>query len=347
VAVVVDAWSVVARRTAVEAKLPDGYAGWFKIVPNRSACADRDLCRAAFMAGEDASAFVLKLASLGLEVERDGVYRDVAIVGKGAPWEHACPWIHVGRYGGVDAAWLDGGDPEPLVVPISWGPHGAMNLSDEEVAKRLEFVRREGGIEVWIDTKTGEEMYRGRTTPSGDLDPEVEQRFQAAVESIKPLLSWDGRPKRLGWFERRRLAKGIRELEALASGDRWRVWWFLGMARRAASDPNGAFGAFERAYETNPAHADVSREFGGQCLALGRGEQAVVVSERNCTVHPRDAGLRSNLALACVIAGDMTRAKVEVSRALELDPEDKVTRALAKMIDDVIAGKRARMTKYP
>jgi Flp pilus assembly protein TadD len=123
--------------------------------------------------------------------------------------------------------------------------------------------------------------------------------------------------------------------------------WFLGMARRAASDAKGAFTAFERAYAANPAHPDVCREFGGQCLALGLGDQAVVVCERTCRLHPKDAGLRANLALACMVADDMPRAKVEVTRALEMDPTDKVSLTLAAMIDSVIAGKQPRMTKYP
>jgi tetratricopeptide (TPR) repeat protein len=242
---------------------------------------------------------------------------------------------------------MDGTDPDPLVVPVGWQPSSIINLSAEEVAKRLKFVRRDGDVEVYVDTETGQEMYRGRTRPPDKLDPELEQRFKAVVESIKPLLSVDGRPRKLGWFERRRLAAGIRELEALASGDRWRVWWFLGVARRAAQNPTGAFEALERAYTANPAHGDVSREFGAQCLALGRGDLAVMVSERNCSLHPKDAGLRANLALSLMIAGDMERAKAEAARALEMDPADKISRALASMIDDVIAGKRPRMTKYP
>jgi hypothetical protein len=347
VAIVLDGWGVVARRTAVESKLPGGLAGWFEVAPNRQACADRDLCFVGFMVREDASAFVLKLDSMGLQGERDGTYRDVALVGKDGPWEHGGRWLSVGRYAGVNAVWMDGTDPDPLVVPVNWRPNSIINLSDEEAAKRLKFVRREGDVEEWVDTKTGEKMYRGRTGPSHDMEPEIEQRFQAIAEVIKPLLTFDAPPRQLGWFERRRLGKGIRDLEEIASGDRWRVWWYLGMARRAAGDNEGAFQAFERAYTANPAHADVSREFGGQCLALGRGEQAVTVSERNCTLHPKDAGLRSNLALACVVAGDMARAKAEIARALDMDPSDKITRALAKMIEDVIAGKRPRLTKYP
>jgi hypothetical protein len=347
VAVVLEGWGVVARRDAVEAKLPEGFAGWFNVAPTRMACADQHLCLVAFMVQRDAAAFVLKLESMGLQGERDGEYREVALVGVDGPWEHACTWLHVGRYAGVGAVWADGADPDPLVVPLVWRPNSIINLSAEEAARRLKFLRRDGGVEVFVDTETGEEVFRGRTSPPDQLEPEIEERFRAAIAIVDPLLTFDGHPRKLGFFERRRLKKGIRELEALASGERWRVWWFLGMARRAASDPTGAFEAFERAYAVNPAEEIVSREFGGQCLALGRGDQAVAACEQNCSLHPKDAGLRANLALACVVAGDMTRAKAEVTRALEMDPDDKVTRVLAGMIDDVIAGKRPRMTRYP
>lgn len=346
-AVVLDGWAVVARRTAVEAHVPGGLAGWFEVAPNRMACADPHLCVVAFMAHDDASAFIVKLEAMGLPSEREGAYRDVALVRVDGPWEHACRWLQIGRHAGVNAVWLDGADRDPLVVPVMWRPNSIVNLSNEEAAKRLKFLRRQGNVEVYLDTETGQEMFRGRTSPPEQLDPDAEQRLQAIADTIKPLLTFNGIPRKLGWFERRRLAKGIRELEALASGERWRAWWFLGMARRAASDPTGAFDAFERAYAANPASSEVSREFGGQCLALGRGAQAVAICERTCTLHPRDAGLRANLALACMIANDMARAKAEVARALAMDPEDRITRVLATMIDEVIAGTRTRPTKYP
>src|SRR5688572_25936551 len=104
-AVVLEGWRVVARGSVVEAKLPGGRAGWFEIVPNRTACADRDLCSVAFMVQEDAQTFLLKLDAMGIEGERGGVYRDIALVGKDGPWRHACPWLNVGRYAGVNAVW--------------------------------------------------------------------------------------------------------------------------------------------------------------------------------------------------------------------------------------------------
>ena len=62
-----------------------------------------------------------------------------------------------------------------------------------------------------------------------------------------------------------------------------------------------------------------------------------MICERTCTLHPRDPGLRANLALACMITNDMARAKAEVAHALAMDPEDRFTRMLATMIDDADA----------
>jgi len=346
VAVVLEGCVVVARRAAVEATLPGGLARWYEVAPNRVACADHALCAVGFMVQSDAAAFLLRLEELGVAAERDGAYRDAALVNADGPWQHACEWLRVGRYAGVDAVWMVGHDPEPLVVPLVWRPNRLLSVS-AEAARRFTFLRVDGSVEVFLDTETGDEVYRARTTPADVLEPEIERRFKAVIERIQPLLTFTGIPKRLGVLERRRLAKAIAELEAMASDTRGRIWWFLGMARRSASDPAGAFEAFERAYRLHPENEAFSRELAAQCLALGRGRQAVVVCERTCTLFPRDAGLRANLAMACLVADDLPRAKAEVQRALEMAPADRITRALATLIDDVIAGTRPRPTKYP
>ena len=59
-------------------------------------------------------------------------------------------------------------------------------------------------------------------------------------------------------------------------------------------------------------------------------------------LRPNDAGLRSNLALVYLFTGDVTHALTEVRAALASEPKDKITAGLARMIEDVSAGRRKR-----
>lgn len=351
-AVVIDAWAVVARRSAVDEKLPGGAAAWCEATPNRVACVDRGLCCAGFMHEADALEFAAALERHGLRAQEGGQFCDVAIAHARGRMRHACNWLDVGTYGGVTAAWLRGSDPEPLVVPLHWRGESRpiFHMTEEEAARRLKFVRVDGNIEVYMDVETGREVYRGRTKPAAPPDAAAEARFEKAAEMVRPFLSSTGIPPELGFFDRRRLRKGIRALEAEAEHDNdgsWRVWWFLGMARRSNRDPEGAYEAFKRAYDVNPTIDAVGREYAGQCMALGKGKEAVAVSLRNCELHPDEAALRSNLALAHLIAGDVERARNDVRRAQALEPDDEITQALARVIEDVRAGKRERPTRFP
>ena len=349
-AVLVQGCDVVARRSAVDSKLEGGVASWFRRAPNSTACADPKLCRVGFMNERDAITFARDLEAAGLEGEKGGAYQDLVVLTPSGPWRHDCNWIEVGQYAGVTAAWLKATDPEPMVVPSCYRPTKPfVHLSEEEVAERLEFLRREGDVLVYLDKETGAEVYSSSHTQDPGLPDDVEERFQKVLGTIESLLTYNGIPKRLGWLRRRRLSKGIAELESMtaASGPTWRVWWFLGMARRSASDPEGAYDAFREAYRENPEHVGVVREYCGQCIALGLGKEAVALGRRSCALDPTDAGLRANLALALVVSGDMQGASDECAQARAADPDDPVTRGLEAMINDVVAGRRERPTRYP
>ncbi|KIG17128.1 hypothetical protein DB30_03725 [Enhygromyxa salina] len=334
----------------VEAKLEDGVRTWFQVAPNAVACVDRNLCCVGFMHSDDAAAFVRDLEGRGLEGERGGSYQDVAIMGPEGPWRHACSWLEQGRYSGAQAIWLRGSDPEPLVVPMNYRPNGTiLNMSAEQARDRLEFLRTEGDVDVFWDKQLQRELFRGRTTRKPPATAEHEQRFRATASAMRELLSFDVHPKPLSWLQRRRLRKGLATLEELAQicDEPWRVWFHVGLARRSLPDAEGAYAAFRAAYHDNPDHVDVAREYAGQCLTLGRGSEAVKLNRRNCELHPEDAGIRSNLALALVIAGDMEAAKAEVTRARNMEPDDEVTAGLERMIDQILAGALPRPQRYP
>jgi tetratricopeptide (TPR) repeat protein len=118
--------------------------------------------------------------------------------------------------------------------------------------------------------------------------------------------------------------------------------WFLGKVELRLGDREAALAAFRRAHAIQPDQPDGCRELCHAYLELDRAVDALPIARRALDLRPADAGLRSNVALVLLLAGDVEQARQEVSAALAADPEDQVTRGLARMIEDVVAGRRAR-----
>lgn len=76
------------------------------------------------------------------------------------------------------------------------------------------------------------------------------------------------------------------------------------------------------------------------CLELGEGAEAVRGARHACELRPGEAGLRSNLALAQLIAGKVDDAVKTVEAAIQAAPGDKITRALEARIAAVRDGRR-------
>jgi len=153
-----------------------------------------------------------------------------------------------------------------------------------------------------------------------------------------------GKPVDLEDIERgRRLLTRALDL----SPDNWSAYWFLGMAARVAGYKDQAYEAFCRAWAINPGHVDVGRELVLQCCINGRGAEAVQVSARVLALKPEDGGLLSNHALALLLAGEVGRARFFAAKALVAAPENRGAQGVSQVIEDVIAGKLARPTKWP
>ncbi len=335
-AVVVEAFDVVARIDVV----PGGEANFRGAVPNRTFCSDGRLLRASFMTESDRSRFV---ASLGVSTTSG-----VALLEPGMADEASPHWVVVGSYAGVQAAWLRGEDPEPLVVPLSW-TSSELEFRDNGAREQLEYLGREGGVDVYVDKRTGQRSYTGRTGPA--LDEAQTARFATLREEASELVGpfADGQPRDLGFFQKRRLKSGIRKLcEALTIlPDDWSTHWTLGMSWRALREHDQALEHFRRAYAQNAFHPDVGREYAGQCMIAGRGPEAVDVSRAIHARFPDDAGLESNLGLALLIAGQLDEAERVAASAHRRDPEDRITEALLGFIRKVRAGSAERPTRMP
>lgn len=305
--------------------------------PNRTFCTDGRLARLAFMTEADRRHF---LATAGLapatfaRADRHGPAVDA-------------DWVEVGRYAGVMAAWRRGDPREPIVVPVAWTSEELEFGTSADVAAHLERLGVDGDVEVYLDRRTGKKVYVGRTQPG--LSPDEQARLEVLLREGSDLVGPFLTRRDLGYFERRRVKKGIAKLTAVLAAvpDAWNACWMLGMSYRGLGDHTRALELLRRAYVIDSHQIDVGREYAGQCFFAGAAEEGVRVSRELHARFPADVGLHSNLALALLIGGDLAEAAAVAAAALAREPADAITRALVDFIADVRAGRRPRPTRMP
>jgi tetratricopeptide (TPR) repeat protein len=333
VAVVLSAYDLLVRADAIGSDT----SAFAASVPNRTFCTDGRLARVSFMTEADRNHF-LSIARLTLGSFARADKRQESV---------DADWIEVGRHAGVVAAWLRGAPRDPLVVPVSWTPTEFEFGTWEDMKEHLEFLGVEGNVDVYLDKRTGKKLYTGRTRPS--LPPQELARLEALRREggglVQPFLL----RKDLGFFEKRRLKKGMALLEQVLAAipDQWSACWLLGMSHRALAENDRALDHFRRAYTLNPEHPDVGREYAGQCFYVGAAEEGVRISREIHVRFPNDVGLQSNLALALLIGGDLAEAQAVAEAAHMRDRADPITMHLLNLIREVRAGRKPRPTRMP
>jgi tetratricopeptide (TPR) repeat protein len=167
--------------------------------------------------------------------------------------------------------------------------------------------------------------------------------FSRASELAGKLILVHGRaPSPLSKIERENLLEASRLLEEAGARNptAFANWWMLGKVRQRLGEHRAALEALRRSLECDPNQIDGCREYVAVCLDLGEGAEAVRVARRACELRPGDAGLKSNLAVAQLIAGQIDDAVKTVQAAVQADPADKITRALEARIAAVRDGRR-------
>lgn len=166
--------------------------------------------------------------------------------------------------------------------------------------------------------------------------------FQRAAELTRGLLLVAGAPMRpLDASSRARLEEARPLLRAaLAREVSFPTAWVLGKVEQRMGNRAEAVAAFREAHAKEPDQPDGCRELVHALLEEGRAADAVPVARHSVAVSPSDPGLRSNLALVLLLAGDLASARVEIEAAEKMDPADEITRALAGRIAEIASGRR-------
>lgn len=183
-AVLVEAISVIVRRDAIAARFSGGWRQFLATVPNSTLCFDEDLARVGFMSPPDVEAFVRRLEKGGLTFLIDGQAVDITVVDQMRGPTMPAEWLEFARLslGGTEnkvaACWhykgprIAAGIHMPakgmtLATPDGWTYNESLSanskfVENDEMEKKLKFLRHENGTDVYLDRSTGKEVYIGR-----------------------------------------------------------------------------------------------------------------------------------------------------------------------------------------
>jgi hypothetical protein len=170
-AILIEATCVVVRADAIIGRYPGGWVAFRDSAPNRTLVCDNEIASVGFMASQDVDNFIRHLQSGGLRFLEGGQTQDMAIVDQWQGVTTPCDWLEFGHMGGegtrVSACRLTGSREERLFTPDGWVYEGSASqtlrfLSTEEVAKSMDYVERQGNLDVYRDRATGKLLYVGR-----------------------------------------------------------------------------------------------------------------------------------------------------------------------------------------
>lgn len=350
--VLVEAISVIIRRDSLDRQFNGGWDGFVGTVPNQTFCFDDHLARVGFMNPSDVEAFIAMLESQGLEFRNDaGEAIDLVVVDQLRGSTLAAPWLGFAKLeiegGGVSACWLQGEVDSGLAVPIGWKLDGSISaktlfVSAEDTEDRITFLRRDGDIDVYLDLRTGKEVFAGRPMVEGGGSASVFTQFEklfhatlqieAEIEPLKALGDTRGLAPLIERLENDLLFKA----ESLANGqgkDMAASHFVVGLILRVLSRQDQAEPHFRKANDLHPGVINTLREL-VRCLGeQDKPQEALHFARETVEHYPDDSGAWGNLAMCRIQCGDRDEAWEAIRQALILDPTDPINRTIRDNFD--------------
>ena len=366
-AVLIEAVCAVARRDSIESRIAGGWTAFSAAVPGGAFCYDNELASVGFMAVADAERFLAHVQSLGLRVDTSEGEVDACLVeqlGRGGLPAH---WLRTTRMslpeigGEVTVAFLEGTSERRVVMPGGWKFEGSASQTPFEFvradASHLKFMRSQGSVDVYWDETQGREVYVGRPYGSRPQDgPELSEgqrnehnrlwqatRVIADKHKIYALMP----PFKAGFLVARDMRKGIVLLDEVLKLNPVNApaLWMQGKFYQLLGDFKSSLDRLSKAHLIAPSNTAHSREAGISATEAGKLDVAVFYAQEALKATPGDAGLRTNLAIAHLFAGNMAAAQREINDARSAEPEDPVTRSVWVLGREVAAGRMRRPTR--
>jgi len=341
-AVLLEALSVIVKKSAIAARYRGGWEAFVRDVPNPTLCADDDLARVVFMAPQDVATFVSRLENRGLVFRHNHEVEDLTVVDQRDGPTVPTQWLEFGDFktteGTVKACWVAGEKDSRLAVPANWDFAGRSQFIPRNcLDDRVKFLRHEGAVDVCLDLRSGKEICLERLVADGGSEASAMNRLRAIagealeleaqldplaaltdVNAIAPIF------KRLG----QQLSP---EILGIRDGDRNSLalmHFVIGILYRIIREPKHAEAALRRANEVQPGVVPTLREL-VRCIGeQNRPQEALVFAREAVRIDPLDAASWSNLAMCHLQCRNREEAQLALREALRLDPQDPINRCI-------------------
>jgi hypothetical protein len=337
-AVLVEGFSVVVRREAIERKFPGGMEAYVRQRLNDTYCADDRLCRVSFTVGADARAYVRQLVAAGIEGPAEGPSPDFAVVNPVSGHLVPCDWLELevrwhsadGETHGVTVAKLPGDHVTGFAVPGDWRP-GQMTkgISATELAANYEAVKidhLEGGgiVETYRHRETGDLIFMGRPDVA-----RVQQRLNELLDDYGQIERM--RPAQLKTAAAAFL-KRVTQLVEDTGSEEPAPLQLQGMAARLLGRWEIAEQAFRKVTTLRPTLVSAWHDLTWALASLGRLEEAETTARHALHMSPDDPASLGNLASALRERGKLDEALTTIERALQVAPGNKINETILDQI---------------
>jgi hypothetical protein len=160
----VEAFCVVVRKSALEAYYPRGVDGFLihssiRSAEHRYLCMDSELVCLSYFTPDAAERAIVPLTNAGLTDIREDEFVDIAIVDQRYGPTLQCTWLTWERDpAGYTSIWLTGELPGELITPIGWTVEQSLRLKRVDIRdfpSRALKLADEDGVETWLDFSTG------------------------------------------------------------------------------------------------------------------------------------------------------------------------------------------------
>ena len=334
-AVVIEGFSVIIRRDAIQARFPGGWEAFSRQAPNATLCSDGQVVRVAFMHPRDIEAYVTSLENRGLIYLMGGRAIDMNVADQIRGTNFEDDWLTLGKVKieGVEIsiAWM--GEPDGrLSVPEGWRP-GALKYAPQADGDRLRFLRREGDIEVYENLLTGEEQFHGRTIVEGGGEASALGQLEGIFHEM---LNLESKVEAARARRDRKVESGLLKklrTDLLPGAVRWTregevqipfAYLVAGLGHRILGERKVAEAFLKKGNEVAPGNLAFLRELVRVLGEQNRPEEALPYAREAVKVDTIDAGAWGNLAMCLIQCKKMDEAREALREALLLDPNDKL-----------------------